>query len=830
MAITKIHAIKSTLSKAIAYIENPEKTDGQLLVSGYNVDPQMASVDFEMTASLARHVHHTGKRSTNLAYHMIQSFSPNDVLTPEQAHELGRQLAAQFTDGRFEYVVATHIDKENHIHNHIMINAVSFYDYKRLRTVPYRTAREIRSISDRICAEANLSVIESPKFRGQRYEEQNPTGPYNTKRSALQVRLDEAISKTSTYEDFKRYAAELGVTVNDTGKHIKFFLEGSQRWIRGSSLAPNGSYELSGIQERISLPHQDNTQGNFQEILSRYPNYEKARTTPKIQSNRTELRSRLRFILQRACTYEEFVQMAAALGISVDNTEKHIKFRMDGAERWTRGKTLSDQGLYEAPEIRDQLEQNQGSLPFLQQAIKKAAQQASSLDEYLALLSEQGIDAKENRKTSKIVYAFSFQDSTLKVYEDVLEPILHRDAIMDAIRTQDFSFSSPAAQNLAEQYDTDQKRRPKDSPVWVALSKTQIQHVSDAGLLVNVRDAQNQPATLYVPKYQSAIDDTGQLHISLCSSMQYVLERDGGRTYHTGEALIRQIELENHTACHRLQLDAAAIKSISARGVTITLPSANIERLFIPTEFVHTDKLTGTCSVDLYDDWHYRYTSTDKKENAHSPTLAMSGSILYKTITSAFPTPSIGDADLKQKIRFAERQAGLTRAKQLANTLSQMSRYGLHTSNDFDVQIHALDQRAAEIRTKITGLEDKNKSYALAARCLQTYQKLLPIWQSVQYAPFFMRKHYMATHKTELDAFHQAEAALKRLGVNDTVEPEKVANLVQHQVQQIEHLKQQLENIKSMQQELIRSQSDVREIQQEQEQNNERKKENAHSL
>lgn len=105
LAITKIHAIKSTLSKAIAYIENPEKTDGQLLVSGYNVDPQMASVDFEMTASLSRHVHHTGKRSTNLAYHMIQSFSPNDVVTPEQAHELGRQLAAQFTDGRFEYVV-----------------------------------------------------------------------------------------------------------------------------------------------------------------------------------------------------------------------------------------------------------------------------------------------------------------------------------------------------------------------------------------------------------------------------------------------------------------------------------------------------------------------------------------------------------------------------------------------------------------------------------------------------------------------------------------------------------------------------------------------------
>lgn len=145
MAVTKIHAIKSTLSKAIAYIENPRKTDGQLYVSGYNTEPQTASLDFEMTATLARKAYRsTSSRKGNLAYHLIQSFSPDDDLTPEQAHELGRKLAAEFTGGRYEFVVATHLDK-NQLHNHIIINATSFYDYKKLRTVPYRTARQIRA-------------------------------------------------------------------------------------------------------------------------------------------------------------------------------------------------------------------------------------------------------------------------------------------------------------------------------------------------------------------------------------------------------------------------------------------------------------------------------------------------------------------------------------------------------------------------------------------------------------------------------------------------------------------------------------------------------------
>ena len=223
MAITKIHAIKSTLGKALAYIENPDKTDGQMLVSGYNCEPQTASIDFEMTAVLAHKARNLKrKRSTNLAYHLIQSFSPEDAVTPEQAHELGKKLAFEYTGGKYEYVVATHIDK-GHIHNHIMLNAVSFYDYKKLRTVPYRTARQIRDISDRLCMEAHLSVIDDPQKIGQLYPENAGKKKSVSNRTEIRKRLDFCLERATDYSQFLSMAKGLEITPTIRGKHITYY-------------------------------------------------------------------------------------------------------------------------------------------------------------------------------------------------------------------------------------------------------------------------------------------------------------------------------------------------------------------------------------------------------------------------------------------------------------------------------------------------------------------------------------------------------------------------------------------------------------------------------
>ena len=109
MAITKTHPIKSTLKAAIDYICNPKKTDEKLLVSTYGCTAETADIEFAWTRR------HAIDKGTNLGRHLIQSFSPGEV-TPEEAHQIGLELAKEILGDKYEFVLATHIDK-NHVHN-----------------------------------------------------------------------------------------------------------------------------------------------------------------------------------------------------------------------------------------------------------------------------------------------------------------------------------------------------------------------------------------------------------------------------------------------------------------------------------------------------------------------------------------------------------------------------------------------------------------------------------------------------------------------------------------------------------------------------------------
>ena len=112
MAYTKIHAVKATVHKAIAYICNPDKTDGSLLISSYGCSPETAHFDFKFALSKTSH------NDENKAYHLIQSFLPGEV-DFDTAHQIGMELADKVLEGKYSYVVSTHIDRD-HIHNHII--------------------------------------------------------------------------------------------------------------------------------------------------------------------------------------------------------------------------------------------------------------------------------------------------------------------------------------------------------------------------------------------------------------------------------------------------------------------------------------------------------------------------------------------------------------------------------------------------------------------------------------------------------------------------------------------------------------------------------------
>lgn len=264
MAYTRIHAIKQTLGKALAYIENPEKTDDLLLVSGYNVDPLTASIEYEMTAALAKEIvgdYSATGGGNNLAYHMIQSFAKDDDITPEQAHDIGKKWADEILKGQYEYVISTHLDK-GHLHNHIIFNATSFYNYKKYETVPYKTARLLRNISDKLCAENGLSVIKEnpnrPKAKGKTHYQWEQHKKGISFEARLKEIIDTAIKEAKTYEQFKEILLSNNVEIKNAeekdGKHIGYRLNGEKqkKFTRGYSIGDD--YTRDRIKERIEKP------------------------------------------------------------------------------------------------------------------------------------------------------------------------------------------------------------------------------------------------------------------------------------------------------------------------------------------------------------------------------------------------------------------------------------------------------------------------------------------------------------------------------------------------------------------------------------------------
>ena len=244
MAVTKIKPIRGTVNKAIAYILDPQKTDDAFYVSSYGcAASDAAAKEFEWTRNLA--VQQGMQMPKVLARHLIQSFDIGEV-TPEEAHEVGKQLADEWLKGKYEYVIATHIDK-GHCHNHIIFNAVNYVDFHAYRSNK-RTYRELRQLSDEICKENGLSVIPPSQNKGMGYKEYTEAKRGTSWRQKLKQTIDRLVITAKDYDDFLRLMQEAGYEIK-TGKYISFRAEGQERFTRSKTIGEN--YTEERIKERI---------------------------------------------------------------------------------------------------------------------------------------------------------------------------------------------------------------------------------------------------------------------------------------------------------------------------------------------------------------------------------------------------------------------------------------------------------------------------------------------------------------------------------------------------------------------------------------------------
>ncbi|MCL2298873.1 MAG: relaxase/mobilization nuclease domain-containing protein [Firmicutes bacterium] len=282
MATTSIWSVKGWLGRVVVYAENPAKTENpaffekqgmtgqqaqglvdvidyavqeyktvqeespallRQLVTGINCLPTTARDEMLRTKQLH------DKEGGVVAYHGYQSFAPGEA-SPALAHKIGVRLAKQLWGDRFEVLVATHLDKANHLHNHFVVNSVSFADSKRY----YRSEQDyynLRQASDDLCREYGLSVIESPQAgQSQHYAEwQAAKQGKPTYRGMVQADLDRAIAEAMTERQFFENLKRMGYTIK-MGKDITVCPAGRER---GLKLQRNfgDEYSPAGIRRRI---------------------------------------------------------------------------------------------------------------------------------------------------------------------------------------------------------------------------------------------------------------------------------------------------------------------------------------------------------------------------------------------------------------------------------------------------------------------------------------------------------------------------------------------------------------------------------------------------
>lgn len=232
------------MSKAIAYILNPEKTDEKLLVSSYGCASETAAREFEWTRKIAEQKGMNPVRI--IARHVIQSFEIGEV-TPELAHEIGKQFADEILGGKYEYVLTTHIDKD-HVHNHLIFNAVDFVDYHAYKSYK-RIYYDMREVSDRLCKENGLSVIPPSQNKGMGYKEYTEAKRGTSWKQKLKQTIDRFVITAKDYDDFLRLMQEAGYEIKP-GKYISFRAEGQERFTRSKTIGEN--YTEERIKERIA--------------------------------------------------------------------------------------------------------------------------------------------------------------------------------------------------------------------------------------------------------------------------------------------------------------------------------------------------------------------------------------------------------------------------------------------------------------------------------------------------------------------------------------------------------------------------------------------------
>lgn len=342
MVVTKHFAVHSTKYRKslIKYILNPEKTKQLKLVSDFGMSNYLDFPSYEELVEMyqtnltnndrlydSRNDRQQIKQTKIHAHHLIQSFSPEDNLTPEEINRIGYETIKELTGGHFRFIVTTHTDR-SHIHNHILINSVDLNSDKKLKW-DYAQERNLRMISDRIAKEAGAKIIAPNRYSHEQFE----TYRKANHKFELKQRLYFLMENSKNFEDFIAKAPALNVEMDFSRKHARFFMtdRDMKQVIRGNQLDKRQPY----------------TEDYFRE-----------------QFAKRAIEQRLEFLLPRARDLSHLLDMAEQLNLKISPKKNHVTFTLKEDNRTIsiENKKVSTKHLYDVQFLEDYFEQKDNTV------------------------------------------------------------------------------------------------------------------------------------------------------------------------------------------------------------------------------------------------------------------------------------------------------------------------------------------------------------------------------------------------------------------------------------------------------------------------------------
>ena len=339
MVVTKHFAVHSTKYRKslIKYILNPEKTEQLKLVSDFGMRNYLVFPSYEEMVDMyeanltnndrlydSRNDRQQVKQTKIHAHHLIQSFSPDDKLTPEEINRIGYETIKELTGGNFRFIVTTHTDR-NHVHNHILINSVDLNSDKKLKW-DYAQERNLRMISDRLAKEAGATIIQPNRYSHEKFEAYRKTNH----KFELKQRLYFLMKHSKNFEDFLAKASALNVEMDFSHKHARFLMTDREmkQVIRGKQLDKRQLYTEDYFREQFAT---------------------------------RAIEQRLDFLLPRARDLSHLLEMAEQLNLTISLKKKHVTFTLteNGRTISIENKKVSTKNLYDVQFFEDYFDQRE---------------------------------------------------------------------------------------------------------------------------------------------------------------------------------------------------------------------------------------------------------------------------------------------------------------------------------------------------------------------------------------------------------------------------------------------------------------------------------------